>query len=179
MAATPLSAKSVDEILASIGTLDLDPIRVKLMDDKEGPGWSRDHTDLMVREYLRFLHLTIKYPERTVVCSTEVDEVWHKHILDTYKYAEDCERVFGFFFHHFPYFGMRGDEDAASLQAAFDESNELYLEEFGESRTELDASNCNTCGAGSCGHTHPWCSTCSGVSGDTSPLRPELRPTLA
>lgn len=179
MSATQTPTKPVDEILASIATLDLDPIKVKLLDEKEGPGWSRDHTDLMVREYLRFLHMAVKYPETTVVCSSEVDEVWHAHILDTYKYAEDCERVFGYFFHHFPYFGLRGEEDAANLQASFEESNALYLEEFGEVRPELDASKCNSCGSKSCGHGYPWCRTCSGVTGGVSPLQPNIRPVLA
>lgn len=171
--------KPTDEIIAAIYTLDLDPIKVKLMDETEGYGWDREYTDLMVREYQRFLHLTIKHPERAIVCSTEVDRVWHAHILDTRKYAEDCERVFGFFFHHFPYFGMRGEEDAANLQRSFEESNQLYFEEFGEQRPELDASKCNSCGAGSCGHDYPWCSKCSGDNATNSVLMAGVRPTLA
>jgi hypothetical protein len=44
----------------------------------------------------------------------------------------DCERIFGFFLHHFPYFGMRGEEDAADLHAAYDETIELYRAAFGK-----------------------------------------------
>jgi hypothetical protein len=171
--------KPTAEILADIEALDLDPIEVKLMDESEGHRWSREYADLMIREYRRFLQLNIMHPDQTIVCSTEVDHVWHAHILDTQKYADDCERTFGFFLHHFPYFGMRGEEDAAALQRSFEESNVLYEQAFGEIRPELDASKCNTCGAGSCGHPHPWCSTCTGVSGTESPLRPDRRPTLA
>jgi hypothetical protein len=178
MSASEPWPKPTHEIISSIEALDLDPIEVKLMDEDEGYGWSRDYADLMVREYRRFLHLNILHPDRTIVCSTEVDKVWHAHILDTRKYAEDCERAFGFFFHHFPYFGMRGEEDAAELQRAFDESSALYEQEFGEKRPELDASTCNTCGAGSCGHPHPWCSKCSGMTDAASPIQPDIRPAL-
>ena len=65
--------------------------------------------------------------------------MWHYHILDTEKYAEDCRDIFGYFVHHFPYFGMRGDEDAQHLQAAFVETQELYVKEFGKSLSELRA----------------------------------------
>ena len=81
-------SKPIAEILANIEALDLDPIEVKLMDQDEGYGWPRPYADLMVREYRRFLQMNILYPERTIVCSTEVDKVWHAHILDTRKYAQ-------------------------------------------------------------------------------------------
>ena len=41
------------------------------------------------------------------------------HILDTRKYAADCEAAFGHFVHHFPYLGLRGEEDTKALEAAF------------------------------------------------------------
>src|SRR5439155_1429263 len=34
--------------------------------------------------------------------------------------------------HHFPYFGMRGEEDAANLAEAGNTTNRLYEKEFGE-----------------------------------------------
>jgi hypothetical protein len=32
-----------------------------------------------------------------------LDDLWHEHILDTQKYKEDCESVFGKFIHHNPH----------------------------------------------------------------------------
>jgi hypothetical protein len=58
--------------------------------------------------------------------------MWHYHILDTRAYHGDCQRVFGGYFHHFPYFGLRGDDDARRLQAAFAKTKALYEETFGE-----------------------------------------------
>ncbi len=110
--------KTVEQIVAAIQALDLDPIKLKLMEIEEGQGWSREYVDQMAIEYKRFLTLSVKYPEETIAPSKDVDKFWHGHILDTMKYAEDCQNVFGYFLHHFPYFGMRGEEDAANLAEA-------------------------------------------------------------
>lgn len=44
---------------------------------------------------LRLLALRLAYPEVDIVPCRLVDEMWHRHILDTQAYAEDCERIFG------------------------------------------------------------------------------------
>src|SRR4029077_20001089 len=71
------------------------------------------------------------HPGETLAPCKPVDNFWHGHILDTHMYAEDCDRVFGRFLHHFPYFGMRGDEDAANLARAAETTQRLYREQFG------------------------------------------------
>lgn len=129
-------SKPLDEVVAGIQALDLDAIKFKLMDAEEGKGWSRETVDRVEVEYKRFLVLLVKYPDAVVAPSKEVDAFWHGHILDTMKYAEDCERVFGYFVHHFPYFGMRGESDAAALAAAALTTQQLAQKEFGsEPRT--------------------------------------------
>jgi hypothetical protein len=128
---TKVNTKPVDEMIAKIHALDLDPIKFKLMDDEDGYGWSRDYVDQMEVEYRRFLILVAKYPDVLVPPDLNVDKFWHGHILDTMKYAEDCENIFGYFLHHFPYFGMRGVEDAANLARAGELKQQLYAKEFG------------------------------------------------
>lgn len=115
-----------------IETLDLDPIVVKLMDKVEGKGWDLGYARLIESEYRKFLLLLLKYPNEAIVPAREVDEFWHYHILDTLKYEEDCKSIFGYFMHHFPYFGMRGKEDANNLKQAWKKTCELYIECFGE-----------------------------------------------
>ncbi len=136
---TQLTARSTEQVIAAIQALDLDPIKFKLMDPEEGQGWSREHVDQMAIEYKRFLTLTVRYPEETIAPNKDVDKFWHGHILDTMKYAEDCQNVFGYFLHHFPYFGMRGEEDAANLAKAGDTTNRLYEKEFGQALTAKPA----------------------------------------
>jgi len=125
-------AKDVEQVVAAIQALDLDPIKLKLMDAEEGQGWSREYVDRMELAYRRFLTLLVRFPEETIAPTKDLDKFWHGHILDTMKYAEDCENVFGFFLHHFPYFGMRGEDDAANLRAAGKNMHSLYEREFGE-----------------------------------------------
>lgn len=120
----------------AIAELDLRPIKVKLMDSHSGECWSQEYTDHVEVWYRRFLLLSQKYPSTAIVVNDAIDTFWHYHILDTRKYAEDCQAVFGHFLHHFPYFGMRGDEDAANLQRSFSNTMQLIELEFGESLEE-------------------------------------------
>ena len=111
--------------------LDFGPIAYKLMNPDEGNGWSRETTTGAIARYLMFLCLIYLYPNRPIVPTPEIDAVWHQHILDTSKYAEDCERLFGRFIHHFPYFGKRGESDRKNLYLAFAETQALFQEHFG------------------------------------------------
>ena len=121
-------------LLTKLEGLDLDPIKVKLMDAEEGYGWTRDQADAAATAYKQFLFVSAKYEDSSIVPTKLVDKVWHYHILDTGKYAEDSQEVFGRFLHHFPYFGMRGEEDAANLKASFKETLDLFVENFGVSQ---------------------------------------------
>ncbi len=127
---TKLTNRPVEQVIAAIEALDLDPIKLKLMDSEEGQGWSREYADRMELAYKRFLTLLVTHPEVTLAPCKDVDKFWHGHILDTLKYADDCDTVFGRFLHHFPYFGMRGAEDAANLAKAAETTRRLYRQEF-------------------------------------------------
>ncbi|WP_367575885.1 glycine-rich domain-containing protein-like [Neisseria leonii] len=80
--------------------------------------WSKEGAEDAIRQYKNFMYLLFKYhDEATVklVPSIEVDEIWHHHILDTRAYLNDCMNIYGYFMHHFPYFGMRGEEGRKDL----------------------------------------------------------------
>src|SRR6267143_1780426 len=142
---TKLTNRPVERVIAAIEALDLDPIKLKLMDPEEGQGWSREYVDRMELAYRRFLTLLVTHPEVTLAPCKDVDKFWHGHILDTLKYAEDCDEVFGRFLHHFPYFGMRGPEDSANLAKAAENTRRLYRQEFGTTQTGVE--NVALCGA--------------------------------
>lgn len=126
-----------------IEALDLSMIKRKLQDPEEGMGWSPEECDDVEVEYRRYLALKRAYPEQEIVPNQPVDKFWHYHILDTQKYAEDCRHLFGYFLHHYPYFGMNGVEDEQALADAFDETVSLYEAHFGTSYA-ASASRCRT-----------------------------------
>jgi hypothetical protein len=111
--------------------LDLGPIKYKLVLSEEGPHWPREKADRVESEYRKFLILCGEHKDLAIVPSKDVDVFWHNHILDTRKYAADCAELFGFFLHHFPYFGERGAEDRKNLKACYERTSILMQENFG------------------------------------------------
>lgn len=51
------------------------------------------------------------------------------------KYAADCEAVFGYFLHHFPYVGLRGEEDLEFHHIVGERMRELYEQTYGQGHT--------------------------------------------
>lgn len=151
------NGSSIEAVAAKIDALDLAPIKFKLNKEE---GWTLEYASEVERWYKRFLLLNAKYQDQPIVATKAVDTFWHQHILDTRKYAVDCQDIYGGFLHHFPYFGLRGDEDAKNLKTAFAQTLILIEEEFGESillssaaadssfnveRNALTASSCSDC----------------------------------
>jgi hypothetical protein len=133
--------------------LDLGNLRMKLADTEEGPSLSEARLDVMETEYRKFLALHLAHPDAEIVPCKTVDQMWHQHILDTAAYREDCEAIFGHYLDHFPYFGMRGEDDARALHDAYDDTLDRYREAFGEPPAETwiladDASS--RCGRTAC-----------------------------
>ena len=96
------------------------------------------------------------------------------HILDTMKYADDCQNIFGHFFHHFPYFGMRSSDDAENLKNAFANTEALFWSEFGESLNDLinKFSGSDVLDAAKCKEGN--CRSCKNTIGDFVEERPRL-----
>jgi len=117
--------------MPEIAALDLEAIKIKLMHKESGEGWSLERACKVELEYRRFLYLMKHFPKAQTAPLAEVDTFWHYHILDTMKYAADCQAVFGYFLHHYPYIGMRDDEELR--QDAGQRMAQLYEATFGES----------------------------------------------
>jgi len=133
----------------NITNLDLEPIMVKIMDKDEGLGWSLEYTKMVETEYKRYLQLCLENPNSAIVPAKPVDEFWHFHILDTLKYEKDCKNIFGYFLHHFPYFGMRGEEDKNNLDSAWENTLSVYKNTFGvevNGMIWLSSARCPNCG---------------------------------
>lgn len=86
-------------------------------------------------EYRRWLFLRRKYEFEILPPSKTIDMFWHAHILDTYAYQDMCEKVFGYYLHHNPYFGT-GASGKVAMDDAFQKMIDRYKETFGEDPTQ-------------------------------------------
>ncbi len=146
---TPISPGRVAELIARgvdprIAAVDLEMVKMKIAEPTEEVGWNAAQCEDAEVEYKRFLTLCMRYPypAYSIVPNTIIDTMWHYHVLDTRAYVRDSQTVFGGYFHHYPYFGLRGDEDARNLRSAFETTKELYEQTFGESMTRDRAGDC-------------------------------------
>jgi hypothetical protein len=123
---------NANDLFKAVMQLDLEPIKMKLMHVESGEGWSLEKANAVEKEYRRFLCLMKMYPEEDTAPLVDVDTFWHYHILDTMKYAADCEQAFGYFLHHYPYVGMRGEDDEQFRLDSGNRMRDLYEATFGE-----------------------------------------------
>jgi len=132
-----------------IQQVDLSDIKKKLMDKDHGQGWTAEQADRAELLYRCFLSLQFASDTQAlpIVPPRIADEFWHQHILDTRKYAADCDEIFGNFLHHFPYFGMRGPADARALDQASEATIRLFIEHFHQHVGSLStcAGKCSSC----------------------------------
>ena len=132
LAASPADVTARAGMAARIDALDLEPIAFKVMHPEPGQAaMTLAEADQHIAAYRCFLKLCAWYPDEDIVPSREIDQTWHAHILDTGKYAADSTAALGYFLHHFPYFGMRGDADVTAWQAACARTRELFRSHFG------------------------------------------------
>jgi hypothetical protein len=123
---------NTNDLFDAVMQLDLEPIKKKLMHAASGEGWSLDKANAVEKEYRRFLCLMKMYPDEDTAPLVDVDTFWHYHILDTMKYAADCQKAFGYFLHHYPYVGMGDEDDEQFRLDSGDRMRELYEATFGE-----------------------------------------------
>lgn len=121
-------SQNFQSFLQRVEEVDLKPIAFQLSQLHE----SRLQIEVAIARYLAFLFLIDQYPMLSLVPTQEVDQVWHCHILDTSKYAADCQMLFGRFVDHFPFFGVRGEGDRQSQLRAYVLTQTLMRYHFGD-----------------------------------------------
>lgn len=133
--------EQLEKAIAKVETLDFTMLARKLVEEQ---GWTNEFCQEIEDLYRKYLALNMRYPEKKICPTGPIDEFWHAHILDTRAYEKDCNLLFGEYFHHFPYFGMRGPEDRANLEAAFQESLDLFVLHYGIDPTagDMNARSC-------------------------------------
>src|SRR6266853_3659268 len=129
---TKLTNRPVEQVIAAINALDLESVKVRAMDPELGEGWTREYAEGIERGYRTYLAMLAKYPDHAedILLSKDVDEFWHTHILQTIKYTEDCEAVFGKYLHHAPHVGEVTSADREKRIALAEKTRRLYQREF-------------------------------------------------
>lgn len=154
----PISLKRISYLInekgicPEIASIDLEMIKMKMSLPDEGEGWTKEQCDEAEVEYKRFLHLNKKYLKSAIVPTDVMDTVWHYHILDTRAYHKDSENVFGGYFHHFPYFGLRGESDKQNLISSFEKTQVLYEQAFNVKMIRSEHTACWHDCVGRCWH---------------------------
>lgn len=142
-----------------IDALDLEPVVVKLIHpEHDQTVMTLAQADQLIAAYRCFLKLCAWYPDENIVPSKLIDDVWHTHILDTGKYAADSTSVFGYFLHHFPYFGLRGADDVNAWQRSYERTRDLFRQHFGVELAAGQASGACHNGGSSCNNNGTLCS---------------------
>ena len=128
-----VTTKPQQEVIAAIQALDLEPVKMRVMDPKLGEGWTREYADSIEIAYKTYLTMLVKYQDHAedILLSEDVDEFWHTYILQTMKYTDDCEAVFGRYLHHAPHIGQITREDIERREVQAEKTRHLYQEEFG------------------------------------------------
>jgi hypothetical protein len=131
---TKLTNRPVERVITAIHALDLESVKIRLMDPELGEGWSREYADGIEQGYRNYLTMLAKYQDHAedILLSKDVDEFWHTHILQTIKYSEDCEAVFGKYLHHAPHIGEVTFADKEKRTALAETTRRLYQKEFGD-----------------------------------------------
>ena len=132
MQANRLTTKPENEVVSAIHALDLESVKARLMDEELGEGWTREYADSIEQAYKTYLTMLVKYQDHaeSILLAKDVDEFWHTHILQTLKYSDDCERVFGAYLHHNPHVGPRTQAVLAERVALAEKTRRLYEREF-------------------------------------------------
>ena len=128
-----LTTRPVDEVISAIQALNVESVKLRVMDPELGEGWTREYAESIEAAYKRYLTLQVKYPDdaEDILLSKDVDEFWHTHILQTIKYADDCQNLFGNFLHHNPHVGKLSAEVQEKRIRLAEKTRRIYEQEFG------------------------------------------------
>ena len=85
-----------------IDELDLSIVKQKLClpESRGGNDWTQQEADIVEKLYKEFLKNCLE--DNAISPDSDVDEMWHTHILFMRKYEEDCKRICGHVIYHEP-----------------------------------------------------------------------------
>ncbi|HXC95172.1 MAG TPA: hypothetical protein VNU92_05695 [Edaphobacter sp.] len=141
--------------------LELNSIRDALI---EKQGLSLERAEAARTEYVRFLTLLQKRPGFMLVPWSDkegrddLDQFWHQHILDTAKYAADCNALFGKMIHHNPHVVRGSDNERDGVE----KTQRLYARTFGSKNDGSAADPVLLASCSACATADSYCSSHGG-----------------
>tara|TARA_R110002124_G_scaffold286753_2_gene468572 strand:- start:1150 stop:1587 length:438 start_codon:yes stop_codon:yes gene_type:complete len=113
-----------------LDSLDLSDIKNKFVYKYK---WTKVEAQECEKLYKNYLYLSYKYFKKNkLVPTNEVDLFWHEHILDTNKYINDCNSLFGEYLHHYPSYSFgKKNKNNPNHQSLFNNTQELHKKNFG------------------------------------------------
>jgi len=121
--ARPKWKRTPQQARRAIARLDLVKIDAKAMKLYR---WGRPRVDAADDWYRKFLWLCYMHGSPLAAIGKDADDLWHMHILDTPKYARDCDKIFGTYLSHQPIYGRPTVND----RKVYKNSEKLYLAEY-------------------------------------------------
>lgn len=94
--------------------------------------WNFVRAEKAVLDYQRYMAVTKALGGVQLVPNGDIDEIWHMHVLDTRAYMQDCDALFGEYLHHYPYFGMLGEENQQQWFDVQAQSEQFWQRLFNE-----------------------------------------------
>jgi hypothetical protein len=94
------------------------------------PSWPNEQIELAIKSYRYYLFICRSYPTQEHSPHWITDEVWHNHILFTKCYIEDCDKIFGEYFHHTPVVA-NGTTERKVREGAYDNTRRHSILIFG------------------------------------------------
>lgn len=137
-------------VSVELPTFDLSYVVEQLSRRPEFATWTPERFSNAILDYQRYLALCKHFAGQTLAPSQDADEIWHRHILNSRRYASDCDGYFGHYLHHEPSEVHPSEQQKAAEQRRM---AKLYVEMFGDKQTG-DLACCSSCGSGcssSCG----------------------------
>jgi len=150
---TPFPADDSDTTSGSIDWDALEQLDLSQMIDKlieEDHLGDQEYVNHCIREYKKFLHMIVLHPDTYFVPPKDIDKVWHRHILDTFKYQEFCYDFCGYFIHHLPDYEQ---SPSPQNQEGFTKTLKIYQQSFNIGNTDEEKASIAKVWTGNSGFT--------------------------
>jgi hypothetical protein len=115
--------------------ISVDLFRAAKRSEGETSQWVDERIQQAVERYTKFFALMADDPNRVVAPTSDIDAIWHLHMLAPQAYYDDCIAACGQIIGHDGGFGSTAEE-LPQLINTFERTGELWLEKYGERYVE-------------------------------------------